>query len=826
MILIEKYNLQAADITEKIIDNVRNKKNINKEFPIGDLFGLNPEQVTIKTGVFNMPDAATTNFDWKESFPGNIKILVQYLYLNKSKERLESLINHEVNHIMSYLRSNGESIKKYWNQSPKGIKNRYSPADEGYSYRGIKYFKTSEEINSFYNTFCTLMKGKKFNTLEELRAFLKKNIKDDEELVDYYLKNNQETKKHFIRNFYKDGFLEDNFKKLVKEEINIIKLNILKENKIMTILQVLNEASDFTTGKNVLDSIRNGDAGVSAKKFFSDEVYFNSNSAPTRQLYRSQKEVINNKAIAKLDRIIRDCKNYNIDRTKVIKLILKRSGDITTLIDEFVSLDPYVSYFKNRDKQKAKTQYKNLFDNFVNNKADSLKDRTFEKEVNDRFNEEGRVKSVDKEKKQIYGPDNNGWEVFSPLTFAAAKEYSTTKEGKTRWCTAASSDHYNSYTSENHSPLYIIRNYNKDLAYQVNFENEVRRTIDSHSIINNTIVHFMDKNDNSPEEGDGWENTLDIIPTEVLKSISYKGKSLLDFKDYYTKKKNEENNKISSKVEHIKGWKKESFNIKNTSTFNKFVESIGMSNYSIKEGNLLNRFYNKEKNNMLCQAQLFTKGDDEYLIFYGGEKLENASSDNFDVYNKVFYKYDKGRDKWVLTVNEKGSFPTEISSNIIRARVNTPYKTVHNDIYSVSETTNSKILKFKNTYKELDTSNINNKSDFNIIRFFYKTNEASFSLGKSNKFFDAGELAFILNRYKFYDSKREDISSKIKNILIKEFKQELKAEKSELIKKAIKAKIDPPSLGYNKEFYNKASEHYKNAAKELSDKIKGSIKEQ
>ena len=61
---------------------------------------------------------------------------------------------------------------------------------------------------------------------------------------------------------------------------------------------------------------------------------------------------------------------------------------------------------------------------------------------------------------------------------------------------------------------------------------------------------------------------------------------------------------------------------------------------------------------------------------------------------------------------------------------------------------------------------------------------------------------------------------------IKEFKQELKAEKSELIKKAIKAKIDPPSLGYNKEFYNKASEHYKNAAKELSDKIKGSIKEQ
>jgi hypothetical protein len=232
MILIEKYNLQAADITEKIIDNVRNKKNINKEFPIGDLFGLNPEQVTIKTGVFNMPDAATTNFDWKESFPGNIKILVQYLYLNKSKERLESLINHEVNHIMSYLRSNGESIKKYWKQSPKGIKNRYSPADEGYSYRGIKYFKTSEEINSFYNTFCTLMKGKKFNTLEELRAFLKKNIKDDEELVDYYLKNNQETKKHFIRNFYKDGFLEDNFKKLVKEEINIIKLNILKENKM------------------------------------------------------------------------------------------------------------------------------------------------------------------------------------------------------------------------------------------------------------------------------------------------------------------------------------------------------------------------------------------------------------------------------------------------------------------------------------------------------------------------------------------------------------------------------------------------------------------
>ena len=116
----------------------------------------------------------------------------------------------------------------------------------------------------------------------------------------------------------------------------------------MTINSILNEATDFSTGQGVIDSIKNGEAGVSANKFFSVNVEGEDGK------YHPTKDGFNNKAaepyIVKakymFQIIIADCKSFNLDRTKVIKLILKRSENITHFLFVHKNLDPYVAYFK------------------------------------------------------------------------------------------------------------------------------------------------------------------------------------------------------------------------------------------------------------------------------------------------------------------------------------------------------------------------------------------------------------------------------------------------------------------------------------------------
>ena len=77
--------------------------------------------------------------------------------------------------------------------------------------------------------------------------------------------------------------------------------------------------------------------------------------------------------------------NVLISRYTVRMLILKRSENITHFLFVHKNLDPYVAYFKNRDKKEAKTTYKYLFDKFANSKSDIGNDRKFEKEVNEIF---------------------------------------------------------------------------------------------------------------------------------------------------------------------------------------------------------------------------------------------------------------------------------------------------------------------------------------------------------------------------------------------------------------------------------------------------------
>ena len=248
MILTEKYNVFAGNITTQILSRLSsNSEMFEKEIAIGDLFHLDKNQVTIKVGVFMMPDSAKTTFNFKVPFPNNPSILIQYMYVSKSKERLESVINHEVNHIISHLRSKGNSTIKYWEQTPRKMKNKDDKE---------VYFKTAEEVNSYYNMFCTLMKGKKFSSSKSIIEFLKSKLKGDEHMIDYYLNNNKEAKKNFLKGFYKDGFLEDNmaesvnrniFSNLVREEMELNRYYITVKGKKNT--DVEDELKDLNGNK-------------------------------------------------------------------------------------------------------------------------------------------------------------------------------------------------------------------------------------------------------------------------------------------------------------------------------------------------------------------------------------------------------------------------------------------------------------------------------------------------------------------------------------------------------------------------------------------------
>lgn len=356
----------------------------------------------------------------------------------------------------------------------------------------------------------------------------------------------------------------------------------------MTINQILNEAADFTTADAIIEAIKNGKTEVSPKKFFS------INSSSNTKNINSEIE----KAKENFTSIINSCKEYNIDN-KAIKLIIKRAGDIVTFNNNYKGFDPYVAYFKNKDKKEAQTTYKKLFDDFVNSQMNPVTDHNFEKEVDKLFSQKTNIKNKNKEINHLYGPDKDGWEVFIPLTFAAASNYSTTKDGKTKWCTAARKSAFDTYSG--YGPLWIIRNYDKGLAYQLNLNSEDKK-----------YVQFMDKDDEEPS-AEELVKTIKIIPEEALKTINFHGRNLLEFKQLVNKKEGKEKptSYTPFKTETIGKWKKETVNLNTPDDIKKYSGlNIPSANTATK---ILENFYNglenqlRTKESKIGQVDIYTK---------------------------------------------------------------------------------------------------------------------------------------------------------------------------------------------------------------------------
>lgn len=353
----------------------------------------------------------------------------------------------------------------------------------------------------------------------------------------------------------------------------------------MTILSILNESTDFSSGEKVIESIKNNEAGVSAKKFFNETD-------------KDGKEI--QQAIVMFDKIIKDCKEFNLDRTKVIKLIIKKAGDVVSLNDRYSGIDPYVAYFKNRDKQEAKTTHKELFDDFINSKTNIVSDHRFEKRVNDIFAGKQNSYKAKEGKKQLYGPDEKGWEVFIPTTFEAASEFSTTVEGKTKWCTAASKRYFDYYSREG-SPLYILRNYKEGIAYQFNFQDDREET----------VTQIMDKDDERPANYQ-VKDLVNSVPDEALKTITHNGKDLLKMKDTINKMDVKKELDKPFKVEKIDGWDIQRYHVDSESQLKNILTVIEKN-----DADYVDRFFNNSlKYKNIGQVDFYKKGNEENAVFY------------------------------------------------------------------------------------------------------------------------------------------------------------------------------------------------------------------
>jgi hypothetical protein len=238
-------------------------------------------------------------------------------------------------------------------------------------------------------------------------------------------------------------------------------MNILQEEILKLSGVFLMEATEFNTPEEVIRAIQRGQVpGVKATEFFKN----NSETA----LNNSLKLVLNKiKASVPADEV-----------NKYLFLFLKKmnNGSIIKVLNIIETsnnfnliLDPLKSYFRNVNKAEVKNdpEVKRRFTEFANSAFEFEDAYNFEKWANEKFAQKAKIKEQDEEKKLIY--DKDGWQVYIAKTFAANRELACMNKRKATWCTAANNDSFNLYSENKTVNIYVIRNEEKDVMYQLDF---------------------------------------------------------------------------------------------------------------------------------------------------------------------------------------------------------------------------------------------------------------------------------------------------------------------------------------------------------------------
>lgn len=294
------------------------------------------------------------------------------------------------------------------------------------------------------------------------------------------------------------------------------KFNLLKE-------ELLLEAVDLSTGENVYRAIQRGQIPfVKPKSFFAEKT-----REEALEFIRKMDKVI-------LPEIKRHTNNENFN--SYLMMSLRKADDIegfnfisTSRTNILLLMDSMKAYFDNINKREVKEnpEIKNRFEVYARTKFYTTNDREFEHWANKTFEHKAKVKDEEAEKEIHY--DKNGWKVFIPQSFAAAKELTCMGDKKAKWCTGANLARYKDYTDNGKIPLYIIRNESKGLMYQLdfgkvhpNFQDEHNQPIKTEKVLKEIPEHVLSsiKNNN----GENLYNLLLGRNVFLPKSKSIEGK--------------------------------------------------------------------------------------------------------------------------------------------------------------------------------------------------------------------------------------------------------------------------------------------------------------
>lgn len=238
-------------------------------------------------------------------------------------------------------------------------------------------------------------------------------------------------------------------------------MNILQEEILKLSGVFLMEATEFNTPEEIIRAIQRGQVpGVKATEFFKN----NSETA----LNNSLKLVLNKiKASVPADEVNKYLFLFlkKMNNGSIIKVlnIIKTSNNFNLI------LDPLKSYFRNVNKAEVKNdpEVKRRFTEFANSAFEFEDAYNFEKWANEKFAQKANVKDQNEEKKLIY--DKDGWQVYIAKTFAANRELACMNKRKATWCTAANNESFNLYSENKTVNIYVIRNEEKDVMYQLDF---------------------------------------------------------------------------------------------------------------------------------------------------------------------------------------------------------------------------------------------------------------------------------------------------------------------------------------------------------------------
>lgn len=397
-------------------------------------------------------------------------------------------------------------------------------------------------------------------------------------------------------------------------------------NKIDKILEevtvnLLNEAADLTTPESSIKAIQRGQVpGVKAKDFFA-----------------GRKELT---IKATLETAINTVKAHDVGNNfnKYLTLLFSKARTINKLnslsarkLEEV--LDGFDAYFNNINKKEAKSIHKEKFVEFASSLLNVGEVKEFEQWANEAFAQKAKMKEGEHE--IVYNKD--GWEVIIPKTFAAAREFACMNSRKAKWCTAASSSYFKTYSGED-NPLYIIRNKEKNEMFQMDFGKRGR-------------PNFKSEDDSSTST----EKLKEVnIPKDLLQSIkNKKGESVYDLIKHAIEPTINKN-----KVNKEDGW--DFYVFDSIHGFLEEVRGLEMPNF-LSGLSIENIMKNKSVSRFEEVGKVFNKKKTYYYFI----PSKNAMTFNYKTMSKTVGRFilEKGKEKLTLK-NYKTFFKLDLPDSI------------------------------------------------------------------------------------------------------------------------------------------------------------------